>query len=66
VRQVLVNGQQDRIIPSHYAKDYAALMRARGDAVVVRMVDQTGHFELIAPESAAWRVAVEEVEKASR
>ena len=63
-RQVLVNGQQDRIIPNAYATDYAAAMRARGDTVVVRMVDRSGHVELIAPGSRAWRTAVEEIEQA--
>jgi acetyl esterase/lipase len=64
VRQVLVNGMQDRIIPAFYAESYAERMRASGDDVRVRMVDRTGHVELIAPESAAWAVAVEEIEKA--
>lgn len=64
VRQVLVNGLQDRIIPTSYAADYAAAMRAKGDPVEVRMVDRTGHVELIAPESAAWRVAADAIEKA--
>ena len=64
VRQVLVNGLQDRIIPTAFAEAYAAPMRAAGDAVEVRLVDRTGHVELIAPESAAWKVAVEEIEKA--
>jgi acetyl esterase/lipase len=64
VRQVLVNGLQDRIIPPAYAEGYAAPMRAAGDKVTVRMVDRTGHVELIAPESAAWKVAAREIEKA--
>jgi acetyl esterase/lipase len=64
VRQVLINGLQDRIIPNAYATDYAAAMRARGDAVSVRFVDRTGHVELIAPDSRAWRIAVQEIEKA--
>jgi acetyl esterase/lipase len=63
VRQVLVNGTQDRIIPNAFASDYAAAMRAKGDRVDVRMVERTGHIELIAPESAAWQVAVAEIEK---
>jgi acetyl esterase/lipase len=66
VRQVLVNGLQDRIIPPAYAEAYAAPMRAAGDKVTVRMVDRTGHVELIAPETEAWKVAVEEIEKALR
>lgn len=64
VRQVLINGLQDRIIPNAYATDYAAAMRSRGDAVRVRFVDGTGHVELIAPDSRAWQIAVEEINKA--
>lgn len=66
VRQVLVNGRQDRIIPTAFATDYAAAMRAKGDSVTVRMVERTGHVELIAPDSAAWRIAVAEIERALR
>ena len=64
VRQVLINGRQDRIIPTAYAEGYAAPMRAAGDEVRVRMVDRTGHIELITPETAAWAAAVEEIEQA--
>jgi acetyl esterase/lipase len=64
VRQILINGRQDRIIPTAYAEGYAAPVRAAGDEVDVRMIDRTGHVELIAPESAAWAAAVEEIEKA--
>jgi len=66
VRQVLVNGMQDRIIPTVYATTYASAMRAKGDRVTVRMVDNTGHVELIAPDSAAWKIAVDDIEKALR
>ena len=64
IRQVLVNGLQDRIIPTSYAEDYARRMRAAGDRVKVRMIDDTGHVELIAPETAAWAAAIEEIEAA--
>lgn len=64
VPQVLINGRQDRIIPAAYAESYAAPMRAAGDDVRVRMIDRTGHVELVAPESAAWGAAVEEIERA--
>jgi acetyl esterase/lipase len=64
VRQVLVNGSQDRIIPNAYAGDYASVMRSRGDTVVVRMIKNSGHVELIAPETDAWRTAVREIESA--
>jgi acetyl esterase/lipase len=64
VPQVLINGMQDRIIPTAYAEGYAAPMRAAGDDVRVRMIDRTGHVELIAPETAAWAAAVEEIQRA--
>jgi acetyl esterase/lipase len=64
IKQVLINGEQDRIIPTSYATDYERKMRAAGDDVRVRMVGNTGHVELIAPESAAWAAAVEEIERA--
>jgi acetyl esterase/lipase len=64
VKQVLINGMQDRIIPTAYAEAYAGPMRAAGDKVDVRMIDRTGHVELIAPESAAWAATVEEIRAA--
>jgi acetyl esterase/lipase len=66
VPQVLVNGTQDRIIPTYFAEDYAGKMRAKGDEVRVRLIERTGHVELIAPESAAWAAAVEEIERLLR
>jgi len=64
LKQVLVNGMQDRIIPTAYAEGYAGPMRAAGDDVRVRMIESTGHVELIAPGTAAWAAAVEEIERA--
>jgi acetyl esterase/lipase len=63
-RQILINGLQDRIIPASYAEGYAAAMRGAGDPVEVRMIDRTGHVELIAPGTPAWAATVEEIEKA--
>ena len=63
---MLINGLQDRIIPTAYAEAYAEPMRAAGDEVKVRMIDRTGHVELIAPETAAWAAAVEEIEAGTR
>jgi acetyl esterase/lipase len=66
VRQVLVNGMQDRILPNAYATDYAAAVRRSGDRVEVRMVNRTGHVELIAPDTEAWRIAAAEIRNALR
>jgi acetyl esterase/lipase len=64
VPQTLVNGDADRIIPTRFAIDYAAKMRAAGDAVDVRIMPDQGHVELIAPESPAWAEAKREILKA--
>lgn len=64
VPQTLVNGDQDRIIPTHFAKTYAAAMRKKGDRVTVRIVPGQGHVELIAPETPAWAAAVAAIEAA--
>ncbi len=65
VPQVLINGTNDRIIPTHFAEDYAGKMRAKGDDVRVRLIERTGHVELVAPETAAWKAAVEEIQRAA-
>jgi acetyl esterase/lipase len=64
VPQTLVNGDSDRIIPTHFATDYAAKMRAAGDAVEVSIVPGQGHVELIAPETPAWAEAKRRILKA--
>ena len=64
VPHTMVNGNRDRIIPTHFASTYAAKMRARGDRVTVRIVDGQGHVELIAPETTAWKAAVDSIERA--
>ena len=57
VRQDLVNGREDRIIPLRLGTAYEAQARRAGDRVVLHVVDQTGHVELITPDSAAWTQA---------
>ncbi|CAA9495559.1 MAG: hypothetical protein AVDCRST_MAG91-781 [uncultured Sphingomonadaceae bacterium] len=66
VPQTLVNGDADRIIPTHFAADYAAKMRAEGDEVTVRIVPNQGHVELIAPGTPAWAGAARAIEGALR
>jgi acetyl esterase/lipase len=54
VTQDLVNGREDRIIPFRMATDYVAGAKKAGDRVALHEVANTGHVELVAPESAAW------------
>ena len=65
VAQILVNGDRDRIIPTHFAATYAAKMRARGERVTIRIIPGQGHVELIAPETPAWATAVTAIDRAT-
>jgi acetyl esterase/lipase len=55
VQQVIISGAQDPIVPSHFGRDYAALAKASGDDVRVVEIENAGHFELIDPQSDAWK-----------
>lgn len=54
VKQDLINGQEDRIIPFVMATDYIAKATAAGDTATLHSIPATGHVELIAPETPAW------------
>lgn len=54
----LVNGREDQIIPYRFATDYLARATAAGDRVTLHTIAATGHVELVAPETAAWAVAI--------
>jgi acetyl esterase/lipase len=53
VRQVLIAGDADPIMPAAAREAYAAAARKAGDTVELIEVPG-GHFEIIAPHSAAW------------
>ncbi|WP_445193339.1 alpha/beta hydrolase family protein [Sphingomonas sp. Tas61C01] len=54
VPQDLVNGREDKIIPFRMAVSYVAAANAAGDEATLHEVANTGHVELVVPESAAW------------
>jgi acetyl esterase/lipase len=57
VAQDLIDGRNDRIIPPRLNIGYAAQASAAGDRVRLQTIADTGHVELIAPDSAAWAAA---------
>ncbi len=57
IAQDLVNGREDRIIPFPFATDYVAKARTAGDTAVLHTIPETGHVELVAPETPAWAEA---------
>jgi acetyl esterase/lipase len=52
VPQDLVNGREDAIIPYRLATDYVA--KSKG-AATLHTVANTGHVELVAPDTPAWK-----------
>jgi acetyl esterase/lipase len=54
VRQHLVSGARDDTVPAAFARDFEARSRALGDEVTLTVLEDAGHFELIAPSSSAF------------
>ncbi len=54
IRQTMVVGELDTIVPLEHTDGYASAARRAGDSVAVRQVDGAGHFELVTPGSTAW------------
>jgi pimeloyl-ACP methyl ester carboxylesterase len=54
VRQVLVNGVYDPIVPLAFIEEYEAAARASGDAVEMVNLPDSGHFEMVIPETAVF------------
>ena len=55
--QDLVNGREDRIIPFRLATGYRDQAAQAGDRVTLHTVPQTGHVELVTPDTPAWAKA---------
>ena len=66
VPQDLINGEEDRIIPMRLGISYRDQAVKAGDQAVLHRIGETGHVELIAPESAAWAKARALIEAALR
>jgi acetyl esterase/lipase len=60
-RQVLIVGADDPVMPKRSRDAYVAAARAAGDAADAIVVPDAGHFEVIAPTTAAWPIVRGEV-----
>lgn len=54
IRQIVVAGTDDDIVPARFGRDYAARAKTLGDDVRFVPIAGAGHFDLIDPTSAAW------------
>lgn len=60
VKQVVIQGGADKIVPSAMARNYEAAARRKGDDVKLVLLEQAGHFEPVDPKSSVWpKVAAE-------
>ena len=55
VPQHLINGARDPVVPEAFGRAYSAAARDAGDEATLSVIPDAGHFELIAPSTAAWR-----------
>ena len=51
---VVIAGEKDPIVPDHWRASYVAAARAAGDKPEDMTIPDSGHFELIDPQSSAW------------
>jgi acetyl esterase/lipase len=61
VPQRLVHGALDSIVPLKIAKEYTTAATEAGDDVVLTVVPNAGHFEMIAPGTSAWDVIKQDI-----
>ena len=54
VPQILITGSLDWLVPPALGEEYATLARKSGDEAQMTVIDGAGHFEVIAPGTAAW------------
>jgi acetyl esterase/lipase len=54
VRQYLIHGSLDEIVPFSFSQDYKAAAQNKGENIQLAFIKDAGHFELISPQSAAW------------
>ena len=61
VKQVLIHGEHDKLVPHKLSVDYEARARKAGDNVTLISVPAAGHFELIVPTTPSWKIVQEKV-----
>ncbi len=66
VRQRLVCGALDSLVPTDLSRAYAAAAAKAGDAVELEVVEGVGHFELVDPMSAAWPAVLRAIRGGSK
>ena len=61
IKQIIVQGNDDRIIPTEMATSYVTAAQAKGDDVRLVLIEKAGHFEVVDPQAAAWTTVREQI-----
>jgi acetyl esterase/lipase len=61
IRQLLIVGTEDPVMPSRARDSYIAAAKKSGDTAEAVAVPEAGHFEVVAPSSAAWPVVRDKI-----
>lgn len=61
VRQMIVHGQQDQPVPFDVGRSYAERASAAGDPAELIELEQTGHFEIVDPQTPQWQTIVQTI-----
>ena len=62
VKQAVISGALDKIVPPQFGKDFAAEATKKGDSAKEITIENAGHFELIDPTSDAWKTIRAEID----
>jgi acetyl esterase/lipase len=63
VPQVLIQGSDDDQIPPELPSRWAEKSRRAGDSATVHMIPSADHFDVVDPESHAWKTVLDSVRK---
>jgi fermentation-respiration switch protein FrsA (DUF1100 family) len=61
VKQSLIHGESDNLVPVAMSKDYSEAAKSKGDDVNLVLIEDASHFEPVDPSSFAWPKVKEEV-----
>lgn len=54
IKQIIVQGDADRIIPTAMATSYVDAAQKKGDDAKLMLIEKAGHFEIVDAQAAAW------------
>lgn len=66
VKQIVVQGAEDNIIPPAMAASYVTAAQAKGDDARLVLLEKVGHFELVDPQAAVWATLREQILRLGR